>query len=331
MTIDDVAAALGVSKATVSRAITGNGRISSETRERILYYMDKHNFRPNAIAQNLAAKQTLNIAFTVPSEREFSEIPFFLRCLIAVSDTASRRSYDVVIVPCEGSDISGVERVVGNQKVDGVIVSRNTDDSAMLDYLLASGIPFTLIGSTDRPGVIQIDNDHRGACRELTSRLLDDPGWRGVKLGMLIGSPSYVVNVNRMQGFMDALREHGMDADDVDIRWDMDEGSLLQAFDEMYFGGVRRFFCADDAICGYLLHHLHRGVLAAGPGEIRVASFYNSRSMEQFNPDVPTVDFDVDSVGRCTCDLLIRRMAGEDVPPKTLLGHRIIMNDNVTP
>ena len=48
LTIDDIARELGVSKTTVSRAISGKGRISTATRERVQAYIEEHNYKPNA-------------------------------------------------------------------------------------------------------------------------------------------------------------------------------------------------------------------------------------------------------------------------------------------
>lgn len=53
-TIDDIARELGISKTTVSRAISGKGRLSAETRARVLDFIKEHNFRPNAVAKSLA-------------------------------------------------------------------------------------------------------------------------------------------------------------------------------------------------------------------------------------------------------------------------------------
>ena len=50
-TIDDVARELRLSKSTVSRAISGKGRISAETRQKVLDYIEKSNYRPNPIAR----------------------------------------------------------------------------------------------------------------------------------------------------------------------------------------------------------------------------------------------------------------------------------------
>lgn len=61
MTIHDVARELGVSASTVSRAISGKGRIGAATRDRILDYIEEHGFYPNAAAQSLAQSKTNNI------------------------------------------------------------------------------------------------------------------------------------------------------------------------------------------------------------------------------------------------------------------------------
>ncbi len=48
LTMDDVAKALGVSKTTVSRAVSGKGRIGEETRQRVKDYIAQHNYHLNA-------------------------------------------------------------------------------------------------------------------------------------------------------------------------------------------------------------------------------------------------------------------------------------------
>lgn len=51
--IGDIASALGVSKTTVSRAISGKGRISDATRDRVKSYIEEHNYRPNVMGRNV--------------------------------------------------------------------------------------------------------------------------------------------------------------------------------------------------------------------------------------------------------------------------------------
>ena len=65
ITIADVAEALGVSKTTVSRAISGKGRIGEATRERVRAYIEEHDYQPNVIAKGLAQSKTFNICGVV--------------------------------------------------------------------------------------------------------------------------------------------------------------------------------------------------------------------------------------------------------------------------
>ena len=58
ITISDVAEALGVSKTTVSRAISGKGRIGEATRQKVLAYIEEHDYKPNVIARGLAQSKT---------------------------------------------------------------------------------------------------------------------------------------------------------------------------------------------------------------------------------------------------------------------------------
>lgn len=77
ITIDDVAGALGVSKTTVSRAISGKGRISEGTRQRVLEYIKKYHYRPNVVAKGLANSKTYNIGWVIPGGVRRNGFAFF--------------------------------------------------------------------------------------------------------------------------------------------------------------------------------------------------------------------------------------------------------------
>ena len=79
--MDDIASELGLSKSTVSRALAGSDRISSETKERVNECARKHGFRPNLVARALAGQKTLNIAVVLPFEANAARMLFFHECL----------------------------------------------------------------------------------------------------------------------------------------------------------------------------------------------------------------------------------------------------------
>ena len=188
ITIADVAEALGVSKTTVSRAISGKGRIGKETRKRVLEYIEEHDYKPNAIAKGLAQSKTYNICVVMPRDYEVVDWNFFQRCLFGIQEMAETVGYDILLTMCQMNDISSLERIVANHKVDGVILQQKN-------------IPFVTTGSTNYEGVIQIDHNHRSACRELTSIIL----MKNLKRIALIGEDEgYMVTHSRLLGFRDA-------------------------------------------------------------------------------------------------------------------------------
>ena len=316
MTIMDVANALGVSKATVSRAITGNGRISRKTKSKVLNYMEKHDFHPNVIAQSLSNLKTHNIAFTIPGKQEFGEIPFFQGCLAGVCEKAAENGYDVLVVTVNDDNTSQMQRVIENRKVDGVILSRNVDNDRMINYLQEREIPFVLIGTIDNPDVVQIDNDHAAACKEITSLFANVHD----KVGLIGGNHRHTVNQNRYKGFHQAIAPHR----EARVIWDaVDDSSIIKAFNTLHKEGMSVIFCMDDMICSHVLQYLNKMNINI-PRDIEIVSFYNSWYLETHTPPIPSVYFNVKEQGTIACDFLLRMMSNGSVPKRALRGHELL-------
>jgi DNA-binding LacI/PurR family transcriptional regulator len=95
ITIGDVADALGISKTTVSRAISGKGRIGEDTRQRVMEYIEEHNYKPSPLAKGLAQSRTYNIGWIIPGDSTITDLPFFQRCMMGVSEMAASQGYGV--------------------------------------------------------------------------------------------------------------------------------------------------------------------------------------------------------------------------------------------
>ena len=96
-TIEDVARELGISKTTVSRAISGKGRLSAQTRKRVLDFIAEHNFRPNAVARSLAQSRTFNLGLVLPGDRRDIDTAFFHECMMGICQIATEHDYDVLV------------------------------------------------------------------------------------------------------------------------------------------------------------------------------------------------------------------------------------------
>lgn len=325
LTIADIADTLGVSKTTVSRAISGKGRIGSETRERVLKYIDAHNYTPNVIAKSLAQNKTYNLAVVMPGDYELIDLPFFQNCIMGIQEIASSFDYDMLLTVCNNADVTKLERIVRNRKVDGVILLRSFMDDVQVEYLQEKNIPFVVTGSSNYKGVVQVDNDHRAACRELTSILLMK---RMKKLALIGGNEEHVVTQSRLMGFKDAFADSGTAVDESLIYMNLDNPVLLDGkLDDIIKREVDCIVCMDDAICMEVLYKLRREGISV-PDQIRVASFYNSSMLETHDPSITSLDFDAKELGMLVCRTLLDMIEGQKVQKKTLLGYEVRLRES---
>ena len=101
ITISDVAEALGVSKTTVSRAISGKGRIGEATRKRVLDYIEEHDYKPNVIAKGLAQSKTFNLCVVIPENYALVDLPFFQEAITGIQEIAGMNdTYDCAYCIC---------------------------------------------------------------------------------------------------------------------------------------------------------------------------------------------------------------------------------------
>lgn len=325
MTIADVAEALGVSKTTVSRVISGKGRIGSETKKRVLRYIEEHDYKPNVIAKGLAQNKTFNIGLIMPGNHNFVDSSFFQKCMLGISEAAAAADYDMIVSMIRDDDLTQLERLVQNHKVDGMILSRTLVDDAPAAYLKRYHIPFVVIGTTPSQDVIQIDHDHREACRELTSILL----LKGLRRVALIGgSRGLVITHTRLQGYLDALEAQGVPADSSLISLDADNEPMLERMvGEFVKKGAECILCMDDSICSKVLKVLKKSRISV-PEDMRVASFYNSPLLENNLPAVTSLHFDAAALGTVTCRTLLDLLDGRDVPGRTLLRYEVVLKES---
>lgn len=324
ITISDVAEALEVSVTTVSRAISGKGRIGAQTREKVLQYIEEHNYQPNIVAKGLNQSKTYNIGWVIPEECHVVELPFFQDCMMGIAQTASAMDYNLIVLTVMDNDISQLTKLIANGKVDGVILGRTLVEDAPVNFLQSMNVPFITIGTAGE-GILQIDNDHRAACRELTKLLL----LKNInKLGLIGGNTSHIVTQNRYRGFMDALEEAGMPVYHDNIFLDMENGIVIEhAVEELLAKKVECILCMDDSICSKVLTKLGRDGIAV-PGRVKLASFYNSKILENSEPSITSLSFPVHELGMTACRLLLDYLAGRKVPAVTRMGYEISLKES---
>ena len=325
LTIDDIARDLGVSKTTISRAISGKGRISDATRDRVMDYIKTHNYRPNAAAKGLAESRTYNLALVLPKSFIQLDLPYIRQAMNAICEEAFNWDYNILV--CLSTDLypESLLRTLDNRKVDGVILSRTVENDALVDMLVARDIPFATIGSlppsSSGKATVEADHDQVGGCWAFSKAVLQ--GSRE-KIALLGNDIRYIVNQSRLAGFDRAVEDVRFPQDRICRR--MGIGNLKvcsETVDELLQQGVRRFVAMDDDICAYILMSLEKNGWVA-PSDVEVYSLADDAKLEGFRYRVSALRFDAAELGQIACRELLRCLRNETYDPKPILGYRII-------
>ena len=161
LTIDGIARELGVSKTTVSRAISGKGRISDATRERVHAYIETHHYKPNASAKSLAERRTCNLALVLPRNAALLQ-----EALYAVTDEAFAQGYNVIL--CLSA--SQLLQTLDHRKADGVLLLC-TGEEDQTAPLTRRGIPYEILSTTDAGSVRETCRNFIGSLNETDESL----------------------------------------------------------------------------------------------------------------------------------------------------------------
>jgi len=327
MTIDDVANALGISKTTVSRALSGKGRISESTKDRVREYVEKNGYFPNGIAKCLANKRTYNIAVTWSGDYEVQELPYFQNCLNGIMEIMSSENIDVVISMCVGKNIDNLKRIVSNKKVDGVILTRSLVDDAALKYLKSVNMPFVTIGTSEYDGVVQIDNDHFKACRDLTKKLIE-MGHK--KIALLGGSSNHVITKTRYGGFVKAFHETHTLLDTSIIYLDVNTDKRIEnILNGLINSDVSCLICMDDAYAMRVIDICKKEHIRI-PNDLKLASFYDSVLLSSSIPRITSLSFNDKNLGMASARMLLSMINGESVQSKMVENYELNITESTS-
>ncbi|MEA5454034.1 LacI family DNA-binding transcriptional regulator [Sinomonas sp. JGH33] len=157
-TSKDVARLAGVSQSTVSYVMSGRRPISEKTRKRVEAAMAQLAFQPNAGARALASRRSQVIGLAIPFVPDL-HMGSIMEFISVIAATARQSDYDILLVT-DDEGPQGLERVVGQQLVDGLIIMQVEGDDARVPVIRNLPVPSVLIGIPEKhDGLECIDAD----------------------------------------------------------------------------------------------------------------------------------------------------------------------------
>lgn len=319
--MEKIAKELGCSKSTVSRAISGKGRISSETKNRILKYCEISGYLEGVLLNEMQVVRTYNLAVVLPSNQELAEIPFFHNCLMGISEKAKKMGYDVLIISLEEGEIQPLVNVLEQHKVDGVLLMRTSVKDVAVDYLIYQHVPFVVIGNSEKYSVQYVDNDTVRACKSLTAYLIEKNMYRIALIG---GDTNHTVTRKRLMGFHEGhFLYHRNVTDNLIYLNCTTKEKVYEAVAEIVDSNVDCIVGMDAKICCQVLEKLQYMHISV-PKDIKMASFYDSYILKYYVPSITALKFDERKLGMLACEKLVDRMEKREWESKVFTGYEII-------
>ena len=208
-TLKEIGNALGLSPATVSRALNGFPEVSAKTRDRVQEVADRLGYRANRSAQRLVTGRSGMVGMIVKTRTDLRADQTFMEVLVGMSVALAARDADLVLAVDQGRDpVDAYRRMLDRDMLDGFIVNAPVMNDPRVNFLREQGVPFVMHGrdrlDADYP-YYTIDN-HAVAAESV--QILAALGHK--RIAYLNGPEVYSHAVRRRAGYLDAMAKVGL-------------------------------------------------------------------------------------------------------------------------
>ena len=207
-TIADVAARAGVTKSTVSHALSGKRPVAPETRDRIEQAIVELGYSPNQVAQRLASGRSRTIGFVYPlytPQVGWLEMKF----IAGAATVINQANYAFVLLTHPERQPDNLQRFVEGGLLDGVILMQVRLRDPRVELLQRAGVPFVLVGRCcDNAGLTFIDLDVDAALNRCVAHLVELDHTALAYLHQ--DDPEFGFAARATQAYADACRRFGL-------------------------------------------------------------------------------------------------------------------------
>jgi len=320
MDIGEIARHVGVSRSTVSYALSGKRPVSEETRRRVQAAVESLGYRPNAAARALKEGRTRTIGLVVPpasAHLTHMQMDF----VAGVLEAAAAVDLDVLLSPSGPRHEKSFERLVTGRRVDGVMLMEIRLDDLRVERLARSSMPFVTIGRTRYSDDLSwVDVDY-AALVERCVQVLADLGHNDVVLlnrSTALVSAGYGPADRASAGFERAIAARALRGseeccDDDPTAGDKCLSEILQRKPQ----ATAAVTINEAALPGF-----ERALRRAGrevPRDFSIVGVAARLWAESFHPQLTAADVPAAEIASTGVELLLERIADPSAPPRHVL------------
>jgi len=303
----DVAAGAGVSQSTVSRALSGDPRISEATTARVKEIAKRLGYRPNIAARSLITSRTRTIGLAVSDINN----PFYPSLIEALYGEFRQLGYGTLLFNSEVEEESDPLAPYLDHSIDGLLVCSATLDSRLGSASLAEDLPTVfLVRHTSEPGNRVLSDNRAGAA--MAANLLTDMGHR--RIGLISGPPTTSTAIERDAGFLEVLEARGIAVPDaLHLRGEYSQDIGFDSTVALMESDSRptAIFCGNDVIALGALNAIERLDLSC-PEDLSIVGFGDIPISGWAKIDLTTVRQNLPAMARAAARMLVDQVERPD-------------------
>ena len=309
VTISDIAKAVGVSRATVSRVLNEPDKVKPDTRDRVQRAMAAHHYVYNALAGGLSTKRTHTLGLIIPTITN----PVFAVSTQGIQETAARRGYSILLGSTDYSAATEFDlvKLFHAKQVDGLIFTGAPAAETTAAYLERCQMPYVVTWSRVGQGEASyVSFDNIQAARYVIDYLVS-MGHR--RIGMIAGRFSQTGRAERRwQGYCQALAHHGLAGDErmvIQSEYTVAGGRAAMAQLLRLDRRPTAVFCGNDILAYGAMAAVRDQGLAVGR-DVSIVGFDDLEMSSVTDPPLTTVRIPGHRMGTMGAELLIDLIEG---------------------
>ena len=307
VSLKDLAKELGVSIATVSRALRSSSEIGKDMQTRVKELAKKMNYRPNPFAQSLRKEAPRIIGVVVPN----LVTHYYAAVLDGIEDEAHSKGYSIISANSHESfedETQAIDNFV-SLHVEGIIacISQTTTDYSHYEEIAQMGIPLVFFGRTcmtDRFSSVTANGD------EAAQFHLD-------------------MVKRRKHGYLEALRENRLPIDrDLVVCGKIDYEVALQATEELLRRENRPdAIIAFNDIITFAAFTAIKNLKLRIPEDVALIGFTDDVHAAYVTPQMSAIADQSHLMGVTACQLLLKSIGGDRKIYKEIVPQKLIIRD----
>lgn len=330
-TIYDIANALNVSPATVSRALKKHPAISEKTCRRVEEMASTMNYRFNPFASSLRKRYTNTIGVIAPRLNSY----FMATVLSGIEKVVNEFGYNLIIsqsLENKDKELANVQTMF-RSRVDGLIVAlaSDTDEFGLFNQFLDHDIPLVFFDRVPREiKCPQVVIDNFKASFDITSHLISQ---NCKKLVHVTGNLSRNVYFERFEGFKAALKTNNLEFEEDRLMVnDLSELAGIEAAEKILSLKNRPdgIFVSNDTCAASIIKRLQKEGINI-PNDIAVGGFNNDPISRLISPSITTINYPGEEMGEAVAKQVLNQLqgkAGNNMMNKTVLSTELIIRES---